>query len=457
MYLSLLALWLAPFGAAYAQVKVTAATPSSTYQGTSLDVVVSGSGFDRTAKAQYFVSGSTNPGGISVTNVKFIDSTSLITTIAVSDTATLANFDIQVTLESGRKGKGTTLFAVKAKPNDPPPASPPPTYPPARDSQGFTSNAGTTAGTSRLYMFGGNKDGTAISDLWSYANAGSGATWTYIPVPNGTSAPSARAWLGWSCGAGLCVLAGGMSTSYKADTWVFTESTKAWSQVTCGRRALCPSARAGSAMAYDQAHGVHVLFGGDTGIALLADTYTFNALTNTWKQFSGGVTPPARYGAAAVLVPTVGVVMFGGANNSAEVFNDMYVWSGTAWAPVVSVVNSGTARAVPALWNHSMAWGATAGAAGTGALIITGGLFDTGWRQPNGETWHVTFSRSGGTWQATWTLASPQPGCQVAANSPPPAYAYPGGRMAYDSVAGVQVLFGGIDQGLSVGNTLECR
>jgi uncharacterized membrane protein len=114
---SALALGLVPAGAALAQVKVTAATPSSTYQGTTLDVVVTGSGFDLTAKAQYLVSGTTNPGGITVTRVVFRKSTEIVTTIVVTDEADLASFDIVVTLDSGRKGKGTTLFKVQAKPN----------------------------------------------------------------------------------------------------------------------------------------------------------------------------------------------------------------------------------------------------------------------------------------------------------------------------------------------------
>jgi hypothetical protein len=134
-------------------VTVTLATPASAYQGTiALDVVVSGNGFDPTAKVQYFVTGTANPGGITVKRVTFRSSKELVTTIDVADTADLANFDIQVTLDSGRKGKGTSLFSVKVKPND----EPLPTYPPARVMQSFTSNGGTTAATSRLYMFGGD-------------------------------------------------------------------------------------------------------------------------------------------------------------------------------------------------------------------------------------------------------------------------------------------------------------
>ena len=87
-----------------------------TSQGTvSLDVVVAGSGFDNTSKAQFLVSGTADPGGITVRKTVFHNSKEIVATIDVADTAVVANFDIQVTLDSGRKGKGTTLFAVKQK------------------------------------------------------------------------------------------------------------------------------------------------------------------------------------------------------------------------------------------------------------------------------------------------------------------------------------------------------
>jgi len=447
---SLLVLGLAPTGAAIAQVKVTAATPSSAYQGTSIEVVVSGSGFDPSAKAQYFVTGTINPGGITVTKVVFRKSTEIVTTIDVADGAVLANFDIQVTLDSGRKGKGTTLFAVKAKPSN---AAP--TYPQARFYHAFTSNGGTTAATSQLYMLGGMADsGTVIGDLWSYANAGStGATWTYIP--GGTSAPSPRRSLGWSCGAGQCVAANGVALGFLNETWIFSESAKTWSQISC-RRTPCPSGRMGPAMAYDQLHGVHVLFGGEGGgdPMLLADTYTFNVASKAWTRMSAGTAPPARTAAAAVYVPGTGVVMFGGWGNPCCIttLNDMYVWNGTAWAPVASTVISDPPRAVPTLANHSMAWDGT-----RGAMIVTGG-FVSSWHAPNNETWYVTFSRPAGAWQATWTLASGI-GCQSAAGSPPDPVVHPGAMMTRDAAGGVQVFFGGeAPNGTAAyGNTVECR
>jgi hypothetical protein len=114
--LCLTALAFAPIGVTYAQVKVTAATPSSAVQGTvSLDVIVSGSGFDNTASAQFFVTGTTNPGGITVIKTTFRNSKEVVATIDVADLAVIASFDIQVTLSSGRRGKGTTLFMVEQR------------------------------------------------------------------------------------------------------------------------------------------------------------------------------------------------------------------------------------------------------------------------------------------------------------------------------------------------------
>ena len=120
-HLSFSILWLLPLAFTPSAwpappVTVTAATPSSTTQGTtSLDVVVDGSGFDSTAQAEFFVSSTTDPGGISVRKTVFKSSKQVVATIDVADTAVVTNFDIQIKLDSGRKGKGTTLFAVKQK------------------------------------------------------------------------------------------------------------------------------------------------------------------------------------------------------------------------------------------------------------------------------------------------------------------------------------------------------
>lgn len=98
------------------QVQVTAAVPSSTAQGTiNLNVKVTGKGFKNGAQAKWFITGTTNPGGVTVNSTTFISSTEVTANITVDDTATIANFDIQVLNSDGRGGKGTELFAVLAK------------------------------------------------------------------------------------------------------------------------------------------------------------------------------------------------------------------------------------------------------------------------------------------------------------------------------------------------------
>ena len=455
--LSVLAAALAPIGVATAQIKVTSATPSSAYQGSvGLDVVVSGSGFDNSAKVQYFVSGTMESGGIRVNKVVVRNSRELVTTIDVADTANLANFDIEVTLDSGRKGKGTTLFLVKRRPDEEPP---PPTYPPGRYWHAFTSNGGTSAATSRLYMFGGDGgqqlDWQTLGDLWVYTSAGStGATWTY--VPQGSIVPGPRKHFGWSCGGGICISSNGSNgLVVLKETWVFKESLQTWTQVNCGRRYVCPPARMFPTMAYDQSRGTHVLFGGSNGSTALNDTYTFSPGTMTWVNHGSGSVPSPRSRAAAAFVPALGrIVLFGGQQEWVRALDDMYFWSGSAWTPIQQVVD-GTMTAVPSLHSHSVAWDPAAN-----RLIVTGGLVDVS-DTPNPTTYYVTFSNPGGGWRAAWTRAVGV-GCQAAGGSSPDAVIHPQSRMAFDIPSGTQVYFGGIEAVNDLGpvaydNTVECK
>jgi hypothetical protein len=204
-------------------------------------------------------------------------------------------------------------------------------------------------------------------------------------------------------------------------------------------------------MAYDPVRGVHVMFGGYSGTyPYLADTYTFSTATKTWTNRTSAIAPAARASAAATYVPGVGVVLFGGAGyDGSTYFNDMHVWDGAQWLPVSSTVVGDPPRPVPSVWGHSMAWDPI-----RGALIVAKGLLDTAWT-PSESTWYVTFANSGGTWRATWTLATGI-GCQAAAGSPPDPIVHAGARMAFDPVDGVQVFFGGRGYRTTYGNTVEC-
>lgn len=98
---------------AQAQIQVTAADPPSAAQGTvNLNVKVTGKGFKSGAKAKWFITGTTDPGGVQVNSTTFVNSAELTANITIADTAVIANFDIAVANPDGRGGKGTELFAV---------------------------------------------------------------------------------------------------------------------------------------------------------------------------------------------------------------------------------------------------------------------------------------------------------------------------------------------------------
>lgn len=103
---------LAAFPAA-AQIQVTSTNPSAAPQGTTnLNVTISGNGFKKGAKAQWLVTGTTNPGGVTVNSTTFNGSSSLTANITIASNATLSGFDVLVTNTDGRTGKGTDAFTV---------------------------------------------------------------------------------------------------------------------------------------------------------------------------------------------------------------------------------------------------------------------------------------------------------------------------------------------------------
>ena len=111
---AILALVCFPASPGWAQnIAVTGANPNSASQGTvSLNVTISGSGFKRGAKSKFFLSGTSNPGGVQVNTTQFVDSGHVVANIDVAADAVISGYDIVVTNADGRSGKGTELFAV---------------------------------------------------------------------------------------------------------------------------------------------------------------------------------------------------------------------------------------------------------------------------------------------------------------------------------------------------------
>src|SRR6476660_3256690 len=89
----LIGCWLLPTSNAQGQIQVTAATPSTAEQGTiNLNIKVNGKGFKNGAKAKWFVSGTSDTGGVTVNSTSFVSSTELNANITVPDGATIANY-----------------------------------------------------------------------------------------------------------------------------------------------------------------------------------------------------------------------------------------------------------------------------------------------------------------------------------------------------------------------------
>src|SRR2546428_10134319 len=94
-------------------IQVNSANPNSAAQGTiNLNIAVGGNGFKRGVKSQFFVTGTTNSGGVTVNSTAFVSSTQLTANISVSSTAVISGYDIVATNTDGRSGKGTGLLNV---------------------------------------------------------------------------------------------------------------------------------------------------------------------------------------------------------------------------------------------------------------------------------------------------------------------------------------------------------
>jgi len=96
-------------------LKVKSANPNSGVQGETHTVTIKGVGFTDAKKVRFLVTKSSDTGNVAVTLLSIDDDETLTTEVVIPDGATIADYDIEVQLQSGRKGKGTTLFKVLAK------------------------------------------------------------------------------------------------------------------------------------------------------------------------------------------------------------------------------------------------------------------------------------------------------------------------------------------------------
>lgn len=201
-----------------------------------------------------------------------------------------------------------------------------------------------------------------------------------------------------------------------------TNETWEWDGLIWNQRfsANQPTYRQDTAMAYDSKREVVVLFGGwDIALNRLNDTWEWDG-TN-WTQRIPADKPPERTYHAMAYDSIRGVtILFGGMDDSWGELGDTWEWDGTNWAKCAPV-NKPTPSSSP-----EMAYDSTRG------VTV---LFSS--ENGNGETWE---------WDGVnWAKRSPT-------NKPKTRT---GHSMAYDSTRGMAVLFGGWDGNMRLDETWE--
>ncbi len=252
---------------------------------------------------------------------------------------------------------------------------------------------------STLVMFGGldaNVSPGLLGDTWEQTDG----HWTRVATTG--PAPRFAAAMAYDAAHQRMVLFGGRrvnGATLPAETWLWDGS--AWSLAT---PATSPTPRSGTAMAYDQARGRVVMFG---GLGPLSETWEWDGVT--WLQRMPVHVPPPRTGhSLAYDFVARKVTLFGGVGGSPviETLGDTWTWDGTDWTEALS--SPGAARQNTAIaWNPARRrltlFGGLAGLGAPTALDDTWEWDRTAWHQlfvldpPAARLGHLMFPATDGT------------------------------------------------------------
>ncbi len=240
-----------------------------------------------------------------------------------------------------------------------------------------------------------------IAETWEY----DGVSWK---VHSLLAADAPGAWLLFSAMAydsarGVSVLFGGGigSNVHVGNTWEW--DGMAWSLRSTGG----PAPRAFHSMAYDSARGVTVLFGGEPsvsgGATFFSDTWEWNG--DTWAEIPASGPAPREALSLSYDSLRAVTVLFGG-KPWGPPFDDTWEWDGVSWVqrdPLGPNANAGHAMVYDTLRDRTVLFG--------------------------GATKQETWEHDG----ASWILKNPT-------RSPSARREH---AVAYDALRGVTVLFGG--------------
>ena len=216
----------------------------------------------------------------------------------------------------------------------------PATSPPARYAHAMAYDSASTS----VILFGGQDHTSAtLDDTWSW----NGTTWAQF---TSTHTPGARAFHAMAQWArGKVLLFGGFSPSGGREAI----HGYGMEQTDCKSPANQPSARINHSMTYDSFEratpagpgtGVVVLFGGANNSAVLQnDTWLWNG--NNWIVQSPAHVPTARqYPVLTYDITNDTVLLFGGNGTSTQFFSDTWTWGGGDWKQITNSSNTPPGR-----------------------------------------------------------------------------------------------------------------
>ncbi|MGI8425111.1 MAG: Kelch repeat-containing protein, partial [Actinomycetota bacterium] len=307
------------------------------------------------------------------------------------------------------------------------------TQPPGRSGHVMAENPGPGGAPRGLVVFGGQTAATPgaspapVADTWVF----NGSSWEQkcLGCVPGVSSPSARygAAMAYDPVHNQTVLFGGQkagglqTTNYLSDTWIWNGDNWRLHCLDCG-----PSARSGSAMAFDPATSSIVMWGG-RGPSYFSETWIWTGGdVGKWTSIPLGLPdtyPTFRTGHVMTRTKDA-VLLFGGANF--QHYDDTWVWDGTlrTWTEkkdgLRPLARTDSAMAFDPSTGMNILFG---GSAQTPAAVVSGVQ-----ARPSesvlGDTW---------AWEGTWNQI-------ITAKTPPPRRS---SSMSYESVNATAVLFGG--------------
>jgi PKD domain/Galactose oxidase, central domain len=221
-----------------------------------------------------------------------------------------------------------------------------------------------------VVLFGGwSASGQPLNDTWSY----SGGAWTNLTTAGPAPPAEGGASMTFDHSDSYVLLFGGGANGSApgSPTWRYVAGT--WKNLTA-IAGTPPTARADAGLAWDDADGYAVLFGGANGTGVPTnDTWTY--ARNRWTPANLTTSSPSPRSGAVLSFSGQdnAVLMFGGLGRQG-VLNDTWRYGGGRWVNYTgSYTPSPGARADAAFLDSSLGWNALGLKQRNGYLLVVGG------------------------------------------------------------------------------------